>query len=189
MANVSYAARLWISIISSIQIFSAFFGYFHNDNEIFLIIEYAEKGTLLKELVRLDRFNDKRAANYTSQLASALEYCHAQRVIHCDVKPENLLITMKGKLKLSDFGLSVRVASRSRNSSCGTPDYMAPEIQADTWVPSSIRSVSTTSLVTFSSVLKLGGEGGMETWKINSMTLSEKMTMRSCRWLYVNIPI
>lgn len=48
-----------------------------------------------------------RTANYAAQLSAALQYCHERKVIHRDVKLENLLLGAKGELKIADFGWSV----------------------------------------------------------------------------------
>ncbi|CAG5135920.1 unnamed protein product [Candidula unifasciata] len=104
------------------------YGYFYDDSRIFLILEYAPKGELYKELQRNKRFDDARAAKYIAQLADALAYCHTKKVIHRDIKPENLLLGLKGDLKIADFGWSVHAPSSRRQTMCGTLDYLPPEM-------------------------------------------------------------
>ena len=69
----------------------------------------------------------KRALVYGEQLLEALAHAHSKRVVHCDVKPENLILFPGDRLRLGDFGLA-RVALRSfAASGSGTLGFMAPE--------------------------------------------------------------
>src|SRR5690606_6144718 len=61
------------------------------------------------------------------QLLDALEFLHANDVLHLDVKPGNVLVTDDGTVKLLDFGLSASETSADSNRFAGTPGYMAPE--------------------------------------------------------------
>jgi hypothetical protein len=68
------------------------------------------------------------ALSFGEQLLSALAYAHEQRVIHCDVKPENLILFGDERLRLADFGLAKVVAARTVSASAsGTIGFMAPE--------------------------------------------------------------
>ncbi|XP_012234834.1 aurora kinase B [Linepithema humile] len=104
--------------------------YFHDKKRIYLVLEFAAKGELYKELKRQpnERFSEHLSAKYTYQVADALEYCHKNDVIHRDIKPENLLLTYDGDIKLADFGWSVHAPSSKRNTLCGTLDYLPPEM-------------------------------------------------------------
>lgn len=104
------------------------YGYFYDDSRVYLILEYAPRGELYKELKKENRFEDQRAATLIFQLADALIYCHNKKVIHRDIKPENLLLGMKGDLKIADFGWSVHAPSSRRATLCGTLDYLPPEM-------------------------------------------------------------
>lgn len=75
---------------------------------VYLVLEYAAKGELYRELQRVGAFDEARAAAYIASLARALRYCHAKHVIHRDIKPENLLLGADGAVKIADFGWSVR---------------------------------------------------------------------------------
>lgn len=79
---------------------------------------------------RVFRWNE--VAPWVKQLCEALQYAHEENVVHRDLKPGNLMIDAKGRLKLCDFGLAASVAdSLSRVSrdmgSSGTPPYMSPQ--------------------------------------------------------------
>lgn len=104
------------------------YGYFYDENRVYLILEYAARGELYKELQRCRTFTEHRAASYTASLARALAYCHTKHVIHRDIKPENLLIGLKGELKIADFGWSVHAPTSRRQTLCGTLDYLPPEM-------------------------------------------------------------
>lgn len=97
-------------------------------NRVYLILEYAARGELYKELQKAKRFSEKRSATYIASLARALTYCHKKHVIHRDIKPENLLIGIKGELKIADFGWSVHAPNSRRQTLCGTLDYLPPEM-------------------------------------------------------------
>ena len=104
------------------------YGYFYDQNRVYLILEYAARGELYKELKKARRFSEQRSATYVASLARALFYCHKKHVIHRDIKPENLLIGIKGELKIADFGWSVHAPHSRRQTLCGTLDYLPPEM-------------------------------------------------------------
>ncbi len=62
------------------------------------------------------------------QICSALDYIHQRDIVHFDLKPDNILIEEKGKVKLIDFGLASRVSSGEKIAAKGTLEYMAPEM-------------------------------------------------------------
>ncbi|XP_027363062.1 serine/threonine-protein kinase Aurora-3-like [Abrus precatorius] len=103
------------------------YGWFHDAERVFLILEYAHNGELYKELRKKGHLTEKQAATYMLSLTKALAYCHEKHVIHRDIKPENLLLDHEGRLKIADFGWSVQSSSK-RHTMCGTLDYLAPEM-------------------------------------------------------------
>lgn len=92
-----------------------------------MILEYAHRGELYRELRKTGHLTEKQAATYIVSLAQALAYCHEKDAIHRDIKPENLLLDHEGCLKTADFGWSVQSTSK-RHTMCGTLDYLAPEM-------------------------------------------------------------
>ncbi|KAL8141262.1 hypothetical protein V2J09_007283 [Rumex salicifolius] len=102
-------------------------GWFHDEERIFLILEYAFHGELYKLLRKHGHLPEKQAATYIASLTQALAYCHDKNVIHRDIKPENLLLDHEGRLKIADFGWSVQ-SKNKRHTMCGTLDYLAPEM-------------------------------------------------------------
>ncbi|GAA5980152.1 hypothetical protein JCM5350_001781 [Sporobolomyces pararoseus] len=103
-------------------------GYFHDEKRIFLILEFAGKGELYKQMSKVGRFSEKRSSRYIAQMTDALIYLHSKHVIHRDIKPENLLIGVNGELKIGDFGWSVHAPGNRRSTLCGTLDYLPPEM-------------------------------------------------------------
>ena len=65
------------------------------------------------------------AAEYAAQVTLVFEFLHEKNVIYRDLKPENLLISEDGYLKLTDFGFAKVVENRTFTL-CGTPEYLAP---------------------------------------------------------------
>jgi len=98
----------------------------------FLVMNYAENGTLRQRYPRKSLLPWAKIVSYTKQIADALQYAHGQGVVHRDVKPENMLLRKNKALQLSDFGLAVIAQSMSANAPtigtrAGTTAYMAPE--------------------------------------------------------------
>ncbi len=103
-------------------------------NTPFLVMDYAPNGTLRQRHQRGARLPLGTVVAYVNEVASALQFAHDQKVIHRDVKPENMLLGRHNEVLLSDFGIAV-VAQSTRTAftqeTVGTISYMAPEqIQA-----------------------------------------------------------
>src|SRR6266516_3950791 len=103
----------------------------------FLVEDYAPNGSLRTRHARGVPLPLPTVVEYVSQIADALQHAHEQKVIHRDVKPENMLLGRRNEILLSDFGIAVVAMSSSYNSTQGMQDmagtvaYMAPEqIQA-----------------------------------------------------------
>ncbi|KAK1926705.1 kinase-like domain-containing protein [Papiliotrema laurentii] len=105
------------------------YGWFHDTSRIFLMLEFAGKGEVYKQLAKSGRFSEKRSSRYIRQVADGLAYLHTKNVIHRDIKPENLLIGMNGEIKIGDFGWSVYSPQEdSQRTIAGTLSYVAPEM-------------------------------------------------------------
>jgi serine/threonine protein kinase/DNA polymerase III delta prime subunit len=96
----------------------------------FLVMQYAPKGTLRSLHPRGTRLPLEQIIPYVRQIALALQYAHEQRIIHRDVKPENMLVGANNEVLLTDFGLAViqqSAGSLVTQNQAGTALYMAPE--------------------------------------------------------------
>lgn len=109
---------------------SRLYGYFHDDTNVYLIIEYALHGEIYQVLKTKRRFDEPTASKYIYQVSLGLQYLHSNNVIHRDIKPENILLLDQGDVKLSDFGWSVKLdpLTQKRLTVCGTLDYLSPEM-------------------------------------------------------------
>ena len=105
------------------------YDYGEADNLAYLVMEFIDGDDLADYWHRLPGHRAEDAAGILLQVLDALEYAHAHGVVHRDVKPENILVTREGKVKLGDFGIARIDASELTlpGTVYGTPFYMAPE--------------------------------------------------------------
>ncbi|KAG0483992.1 hypothetical protein HPP92_012076 [Vanilla planifolia] len=98
-------------------------------SDIYLIMEYVKSGELFDYIVEKGRLQENEARRFFQQIISGVEYCHQNMVVHRDLKPENLLLDSKLNIKIVDFGLSnVMLDGHFLKTSCGSPNYAAPEV-------------------------------------------------------------
>jgi serine/threonine-protein kinase len=83
------------------------------------------RGSLAERIRR--PFPLRKALGYAHQLLLALGYMHRRHVLHCDIKPENLILLHDGTLALADFGIARRGRRTVNGDGSGTRGYMAPE--------------------------------------------------------------
>lgn len=99
-------------------------------HEICMVLDFYELGDIYKMIQRDGPLCEKTAAEYTLDIASALQYCHERNIYHRDIKPENMIVGRDGFARLCDFGFAVKVSkeNRLRKSLYGTIDYVCPEM-------------------------------------------------------------
>lgn len=100
----------------------------------FLVMEYAPNGTLYEYFPGGIPLPVETILPVVSQLAGALQYIHNRNLIHCDVKPENVLLGPRNQLWLSDFGIATTQFHRSQHYAeelRGTARFVAPEQMSD----------------------------------------------------------
>ena len=114
--------------------------YFEDKDHVYLVLEYAPKGSLANYLRKLYRnpftsslhkqkvLSEKESFVFFIQTCLGLDYLHRNGILHRDLKPENLLLDQNGNVKLCDFGWSIDESVSARNTICGTLEYMAPEV-------------------------------------------------------------
>lgn len=98
------------------------------DRGLYIAMEFIQ-GISLKQLIQQNALSLKRSLEITLQVAYALCHLHTHGVIHRDVKPENILITESGDIKVIDFGIAQlqNETSTLHEKFMGTPIYMSPE--------------------------------------------------------------
>jgi eukaryotic-like serine/threonine-protein kinase len=97
-------------------------------DEAFLITEFVEGASLADVLRRLGRLDTDEAAAVLGPVARALAFAHDNGVLHLDVKPENVLLTREGDVKVADFGISALTGlSGTASVEEGTLGFMPPE--------------------------------------------------------------
>ena len=100
----------------------AFYESFEAATELSISMEFCANGNLTNHKSKIDT---EMILAIVRDIASALEYLHARDVIHLDVKPQNILVTSIGEVKLGDFGISRHTDTAAAG---GTILYMAPEL-------------------------------------------------------------
>lgn len=104
------------------------YAVFEDKGYIFLVTELANDSSLFSKLRKAKKFNEPVTAGYMADIVQAMIYLHSQKpiILHRDIKPENILLN-NGRCKIADFGWS-NIDDDFRNTFCGTPDYLAPEM-------------------------------------------------------------
>ncbi|KAM4796385.1 NUAK family SNF1-like kinase 2 [Rhinophrynus dorsalis] len=102
---------------------------FENSSKIVIVMEYASHGDLYDYISERQRLSDHEARRFFRQIVSAVQYCHANGVVHRDLKLENILLDENKNVKIADFGLSnIYNADSYLQTYCGSPLYASPEI-------------------------------------------------------------
>ena len=95
----------------------------------YMLFEYVNGGQMLDYIISHGRLKEKHARKFGRQIASALDYCHRNSIVHRDLKIENILISKTGDIKIIDFGLSNLFSPRGHlKTFCGSLYFAAPEL-------------------------------------------------------------
>ena len=102
-----------------------------DEGEPYLIMEYVEGRTLKEIINKMGPLSLDRSLDYTHQILAGLNHAHSYGVIHRDIKPQNIMITPEGQVKIMDFGLAMNLTDTTityDTSVFGSVYYIAPEI-------------------------------------------------------------
>ena len=119
-----------------------FYGAHMVDDMLWIIMEYMDGGSLTN-VATFCEVQEPHIAYFAREVLKALDYMHKHKMIHRDIKTDNVLLKENGEVRLADFGYAARLESGSetRKSIVGTPYWMAPEViksqpysyQVDIW--------------------------------------------------------
>jgi serine/threonine-protein kinase len=96
----------------------------------YIVFEYVEGETLKTRISRVGALDTQEALAYAIEIARALTVAHARKMVHRDIKPQNVMIDAEGRAKLTDFGISRQLEQDGMTATgrvLGTTDYVAPE--------------------------------------------------------------
>ena len=101
----------------------------HTDDYVCLIMELAESGDLLDFINSRKYLSEKTARALFTDLVNGISKCHEMKVVHRDLKCENLLLDSQYRLRISDFGFARTMEGKQLlETSCGSYAYAAPEV-------------------------------------------------------------
>ena len=97
-----------------------------------IVMEYADGGDLCERIktAQGNYFTEPQILNWFTQIALAIKHCHDRKILHRDLKSQNIFMTAKSYVKLGDFGIS-KILERTQDKAMtlvGTPYYLSPEI-------------------------------------------------------------
>ena len=120
--------------------------YGQDDDHPYIVFEYVEGENLKDRIRRMGRLPVPEAVAYAIEIGRALECAHLNKLVHRDVKPQNVLIDSEGRAKVTDFGIARSLEADGLTATgrvLGTTDYVAPEqaLGEDTTAQSDVYSL------------------------------------------------
>ncbi|MEU4885532.1 MULTISPECIES: serine/threonine-protein kinase [Streptomyces] len=98
-----------------------------HDGELYIVMEYIQGRSLTSHLKTGPTLPLERTVRWTREICEGLEAAHSRKVLHHDIKPDNIMITNQGEVKIVDFGLASFTDVTQSHTGVGTPLYKAPE--------------------------------------------------------------
>lgn len=111
----------------------AYYGSYIIENELWIVMEYCEGGSVSAALKILERnLNEREICAILKDVLNAMDYLHKEKIIHRDIKAANILLkrTDNGCAKLGDLGVCCQLRNGKTKSLVGSPYWMAPEVIA-----------------------------------------------------------
>ena len=102
----------------------------HDGDKYYIVMEYVAGETLKKKVQREGCLSVEEALRIAKEIARALREAHANNLVHCDIKPHNILVTPDGRVKVADFGIARAVTSSTmtyNGNVIGSVHYFSPE--------------------------------------------------------------
>ena len=101
---------------------------FQDLNSLYLVMDLITGKDLRYHLAKLKKFTCEQSKFFLACTILGLEYLHFNKILHRDIKPDNLVLDSMGYVKITDFGISRHMDKLISGESSGTPGYMAPEV-------------------------------------------------------------
>lgn len=109
------------------------YGVFNDQENVYLILEYMQEGTLYSQLKKKKIMKPEEASKKIRDVLDGMSYLHSLNIAHRDIKPQNIVIsnvnldTIQNVCKICDLGWAANCDDR-RKTLCGTIDYASPEL-------------------------------------------------------------
>uniref|UniRef100_A0A1A9WMT4 polo kinase n=1 Tax=Glossina brevipalpis TaxID=37001 RepID=A0A1A9WMT4_9MUSC len=107
-----------------------FHDFFEDNYNIYIVLELCKKRSMMELHKRRKSITEYECRYYIYQIIQGVKYLHNNRIIHRDLKLDNLFLSDMLYVKIGDFGLATRIEyeGERKKTLCGTPNYIAPEI-------------------------------------------------------------
>lgn len=119
------------------------YDHFRVSNQFVLILEFCPNGSLADKITQKRRLSYSEFQKIAEEITRSVAFCHSKFIAHRDIKPTNILVDRYGRMKLADFGLSLKAPGRIlQHALCGSLVFTAPEVlrrqpnnpfQSDVW--------------------------------------------------------